>query len=65
VEISLDGKVTLVIGAGPDIGSGIALALSRHGAHAACNDLDFEAAKAALLAAANAAQANGTSTADP
>jgi NAD(P)-dependent dehydrogenase (short-subunit alcohol dehydrogenase family) len=48
LDISLSGKVALVTGAGPNIGSGIALALSRYGARVACNDLDPSAAKAAV-----------------
>lgn len=45
MEISLDGKVALVTGAGPNIGSSIALALSRYGARVACNDVNLQAAK--------------------
>jgi NAD(P)-dependent dehydrogenase (short-subunit alcohol dehydrogenase family) len=48
MEISLEGKVALVTGAGPNIGSGIALALARYGAVVACNDIDPDAAKTAV-----------------
>jgi NAD(P)-dependent dehydrogenase (short-subunit alcohol dehydrogenase family) len=48
VEVSLEGKVALVTGVGPNIGSGIALALSRYGATVACNDVDESVIKAAM-----------------
>jgi NAD(P)-dependent dehydrogenase (short-subunit alcohol dehydrogenase family) len=48
VEVSLAGKVALVTGVGPNIGSGIALALSKYGAKVACNDVDDSAIKACI-----------------
>lgn len=47
MEISLEGKVALVTGVGPNIGGGIALALSAYGAKIACNDMNPEAAESA------------------
>jgi len=48
VEISLEGKVALVTGVGPNIGSGIALALAKYGAKVACNDVNEAAIKACI-----------------
>ncbi len=48
MEVSLEGKVALVTGTGPNIGSGIALALARYGARVACNDIDPAAAEACV-----------------
>ena len=48
MEISLEGKVALVTGVGPNIGSGIALALAKYGAKVACNDVNEAAIKACI-----------------
>ena len=48
MDISLNGKVALVTGAGPNIGSGLALALAKYGARVACNDIRPEQAEAAV-----------------
>jgi NAD(P)-dependent dehydrogenase (short-subunit alcohol dehydrogenase family) len=62
MDVSLMGKVALVTGTGPNIGSGIALALSRYGARVACNDLRPDAAEAAVH---RIARAGGTAMAVP
>jgi NAD(P)-dependent dehydrogenase (short-subunit alcohol dehydrogenase family) len=48
MDISLEGKVAIVTGTGPNIGSGLALMLSKYGAKVACNDIRPEAAEAAV-----------------
>lgn len=48
MDISLEGKVALVTGTGPNIGSGLALMLSKYGARVACNDVRPDAAAAAV-----------------
>ena len=62
MDVSLEGKVAVVTGAGPNIGSGIALALARYGAKVACNDLDPAAADATVK---RVERAGGTAMAIP
>ena len=44
----LDGKIAIVTGTGPNIGSGLALGLAKEGAMVACNDIRQEQAEKAL-----------------
>ncbi len=48
MDINLNGKVALITGTGPNIGSGLALMLAKYGARVACNDIRPEAAEAAV-----------------
>jgi len=62
MELTLEGKVALVTGAGPNIGNGIATALAAYGAKVACNDVQPAAAEAT---AARIAEHGGTALAVP
>ena len=48
MELSIEGKVALVTGCGPNIGSGIALAFARYGAKVAVNDVSKESIDACI-----------------
>jgi NAD(P)-dependent dehydrogenase (short-subunit alcohol dehydrogenase family) len=62
MDVSLAGKVALVTGAGPNIGSGIALALARYGAKVAVNDVSKESIDACI---ARVERNGGTAMAAP
>ncbi len=48
MDVSLAGKVALVTGTSPNVGSGIALVLAKYGARVACNDIVPDLADAAV-----------------
>ncbi len=48
MDVNLNGKVALVTGVGPNIGSGLALMLGKYGAKVACNDVRPEVAQATV-----------------
>ena len=48
MDVNLNGKVALVTGVGPNIGSGLALMLGKYGARVACNDVRPEVAQATV-----------------
>ena len=61
MEVSLEGKVALVTGVGPNIGSGVALALAKYGAKVACNDVSKESIDACMARIELGGQVNSVS----